>query len=141
MIRKAPGIREILPDNQLTYRAKEHIEKDYNCSIRNIEIFDLKEVEMRAMKKRYFNKEENTDIITLEYKDKKAVEIEIYLNLERIEENAKKYKQELKEELLRVIIHAFLHVAGEKDSDKREKQKMKAAEDYYLEIVSRETKH
>lgn len=76
-----------------------------------------------------------TDIITFDYSSSKnALEGEIYISLDRIVENAKKFKSTLDNELHRVIIHGILHLIGYKDKSKADKLLMRKKEDTYLSL-------
>jgi probable rRNA maturation factor len=76
-----------------------------------------------------------TDIITFDNSESpKTVEGDIFISIERVEENAKKLSVPFIEELRRVIIHGVLHLVGY--SDKRESQikQMRKKEDTYLSL-------
>jgi rRNA maturation RNase YbeY len=83
-----------------------------------------------------------TDIVTFQYTDPKApVTSDIYVSIDRVRENAKKYRNSFRNELFRVLFHGALHLCGYKDKLQRDIQLMRAKEEYYLKkYVSRETK-
>jgi rRNA maturation RNase YbeY len=53
---------------------------------------------------------------------------DIFISVERVRENAKKYGVPFRMELLRVMIHGILHLLGLKDKTPAEEKKMRAAE-------------
>jgi rRNA maturation RNase YbeY len=71
-----------------------------------IQTLSIKKI--RELKKMYFNIDNFTDTITLIYDD--SVFIFICLNV--IYNNSRKYKVSYEEELLRVLIHSLLHSCG-----------------------------
>ena len=73
-----------------------------------------------------------TDVITFDYSDHDFLSGEIYVSSDRVMENAKKFSQPYKTELIRVIIHGFLHICGYKDKNTKEKLQMTQKEDFYL---------
>jgi probable rRNA maturation factor len=76
-----------------------------------------------------------TDIITFDYSlSKKILEGEIYISIERIKENAIKFKRSFDEELHRVIIHGVLHLIGYKDKKSADKALMRKKEEAYLSL-------
>ena len=76
-----------------------------------------------------------TDIITFDYEEDLDVENnEILISWDRVIENAKTFNESLKNELHRVCIHGLLHLAGHNDQSDKEKQKMRALEDKYINL-------
>ena len=79
---------------------------------------------LRKLKKTYFHKDILTDVITFNLEEEgEPIEGEIYISLERIRENAQKFKQDIAIEIRRVIIHGCLHLIGYDDKTLEEKKK------------------
>lgn len=76
-----------------------------------------------------------TDIITFDYCVGNIVSGEIYISVERIDENAKTFFQKFDREVCRIIIHGVLHLLGYKDKLPSDKLQMTAKEDYYLSLL------
>jgi rRNA maturation RNase YbeY len=99
----------------------------------NITLIMSEDKKLRKLKKTYFHKDILTDVITFNLEEEgEPIEGEIYISLERIRENAKKFKQEIAIEIRRVIIHGCLHLIGYDDKTLKEKKEMTRLEDYYL---------
>ena len=81
-----------------------------------------------------------TDILTFDISDTQSIAGELYISMERIKENAKKFNVKNKVELSRVIIHGILHLLKYKDKFKNEKIIMREKEDYYLGKLDEEIK-
>lgn len=79
------------------------------------------------MKHDYF-----TDIITFNYNNNKTVNGEIYISIETVYRNSKKYGVSLKNELLRVMVHGVLHLIGYDDKNENEKKRMREEEDIWI---------
>jgi probable rRNA maturation factor len=76
-----------------------------------------------------------TDIITFNTsEDVELVEGDIYISVERVAENATKFKVEFDQELHRVIVHGVLHLLGFSDKNSRQKLIMRKKEDAYLSL-------
>jgi len=76
-----------------------------------------------------------TDIITFDNSTQSGIiEAEIYISINRVSENAKKFKASFDEELHRVIIHGVLHLLGFKDKKPTEKALMRKKEEAYLSL-------
>ena len=83
-----------------------------------------------------------TDIITFELSStEEDILAEIYISIDRVRENAIKFKTTFRSELLRVMFHGVLHLLGLKDKTENEAQVMRAKEDELLNLfhISRET--
>jgi probable rRNA maturation factor len=77
-----------------------------------------------------------TDIISfnLSPDPKEAVEGELYISADRVQDNAVEQHVPFKEELHRVIFHGILHLSGFKDKTKKDILTMRQAEDKYLSL-------
>lgn len=76
-----------------------------------------------------------TDIISFDYTVGKELHGDIYISIERIEENAKEYSASFNDELYRVIIHGILHYCGYKDKSKEESDVMRSKENWALKLL------
>lgn len=112
------------------------IEIDYNIKIKQLGIIILSDEQLREINIKYLKSDYYTDIITFDYTENKSeIEGELCISIDRIEENAKKYKISEKEELYRVIIHGILHLTGENDEKKEQKKRMQDKENQYLKLI------
>jgi len=87
---------------------------------------------LSLINKKYLNHSTYTDIITFDYSEEGKVSGDIMVSIERVRDNAKKYKIAFETELGRVMAHGLLHLAGYKDKTKGEKEIMTTKEDSYL---------
>ena len=76
-----------------------------------------------------------TDIITFDYSAGNEIISEIYISVDRVADNAKKYSQTFEDEIHRVIIHGVLHLCGYKDKLAEDKQIMRDKENHYLSLL------
>jgi probable rRNA maturation factor len=90
---------------------------------------------LRKMKKKYFNIDVYTDVITFNLEEMdKPLDGEIYISAQRAGENAKKYGVAWKDEIIRLIIHGSLHLLGYDDRTEDEKEIMTSLENKYISI-------
>jgi rRNA maturation RNase YbeY len=77
-----------------------------------------------------------TDIITFDLSapGSLVIDAEIYISVDTIRDNAKRFNTSISRELHRVIFHGILHLCGYKDKTVMEKKKMTKKEDYYLNL-------
>jgi rRNA maturation RNase YbeY len=81
----------------------------------------------------YLNHDTLTDIITFDNSSqKKIIESDIFISIERVKENANKFNKDFEEELRRVLVHGALHLCGLKDKSKKDKFAMREAEENAL---------
>lgn len=73
-----------------------------------------------------------TDIISFDYTLGKLISGDIYISVERVLENAKKFSQTFENERNRVIIHGVLHYLGFKDKTAADKAVMRKEEEACL---------
>lgn len=87
----------------------------------------------------YLNHSDYTDIISFNNSENlKIVEGDIFISIERVSENAKKFGTSFHRELCRVIIHGALHLLGYQDKSSPNKKQMRKKEDAYLSLLYEE---
>ena len=86
------------------------------------------------MNNKYLKHNTLTDIISFDYTMGKTISGDIFISIDRVTENALKYKVRINDELHRVMIHGVLHFCGFKDKTTSEKELMRKKEDYYLSL-------
>ncbi len=88
---------------------------------------------LHEMNVEYLKHDTLTDIITF---DNSEVEDEItgdiFISVDRVVDNARKFEVSIEEELHRVMVHGVLHLIGYKDKKKEEKETMRFKENFYL---------
>ena len=79
-----------------------------------------------------------TDIITFDQRDSPdlPLEADIFISVDRVRENAVQLRETFYHELLRVIVHGFLHLLGYLDTNDELKQQMRCLEDKYLHLYT-----
>jgi rRNA maturation RNase YbeY len=76
-----------------------------------------------------------TDIITFDTSEEKGlVSGDIFISIDRVNDNAIKFKKDPDNELHRVIIHGVLHLIGYSDKTANKKSIMRGKEDAYLSL-------
>ena len=91
---------------------------------------------LKELKKKYFNQDIYTDVITFNLEDKnKPIDGEIYISLPRVIDNSKTYNSNVSKEFKRVMIHGILHLFGYEDITINQKKEMTLLEDKYINLV------
>ena len=88
----------------------------------------------------YLNHDTYTDIITFDNSDASTgsagkIESDIFISLERVEANAKKFNTTFENELYRVLAHGLLHLCGYKDKTKKDATLMRQKEEESLTML------
>ncbi len=90
------------------------------------------------LNQRFLERDTLTDVIAFDYgEDSKEVSGDVFISIERINDNAASLEQTLDHEVKRVIIHGVLHLCGYADKTPDEKASMTLNEDKYLSLLPR----
>lgn len=89
------------------------------------------------MNQSYLEHDTFTDVITFNYVEGSLISGDIFISIDRIEENAKSFEVDPHKELHRVIIHGVLHLLGYNDKTPEEAQEIRAKEDFYLTLLAK----
>ena len=87
----------------------------------------------------YLQHDTLTDVITLDHIDASStrlIEGDIYISVERVQENAAAYQCTHMQELHRVMAHGLLHLLGYDDRELEAKEKMRQKEKECLDILA-----
>lgn len=89
--------------------------------------------------KEYLKHHTYTDIITFDLSSKGSNDLiaDIYISIERVQENAENFDVKFTKELLRVIIHGALHLCGYKDKTANEKKAFRIRETRWINYYSK----
>jgi len=83
----------------------------------------------------YLNHDTYTDIITFDNSEKEFdIAGDIFVSIDRVDENAKTNKQKVETELNRVLVHGLLHLMGYKDKTKEESTMMRQKEEESINL-------
>lgn len=94
----------------------------------------LSDEELLKINVEFLDHDTYTDIITFDYNRGNMIIGEIYMSLDRINENSKKNEVTFEKEFDRILIHGLLHLLGYKDKEPDDKILMTQKEDYYLSL-------
>jgi probable rRNA maturation factor len=89
------------------------------------------------LNQKYLKHDYYTDILTFDLTDpgeSSLLTAEIYISVERVQENAKEFKANFVDELHRVMVHGLLHCIGFRDETDHEEYEMRHEEDKALAL-------
>ena len=119
---------------------KDHIIQLINLSLKatkynqvKINLIFCDNDKLNSFKRKYFDDDVLTDIVTFPIKNDNDLEAEIYISIEMAKLNAYEFNVSLNNELSRLIIHGVLHLIGFNDNTKDAKKIMFSKQE---EIIS-----
>ena len=80
----------------------------------------------------YLNHDTLTDIISFDYTVGNEINGDIFISVERVQDNANDFEVSFEDELRRVLVHGVLHYCGYKDKSEQDEVLMRAKEDEKL---------
>jgi rRNA maturation RNase YbeY len=108
------------------------LKKDNHHAL-NINIIFCNDKYLRSINKKYLQHDYNTDILTFDNTTvAKKTEGDIFISIDTVKKNSKRYSVSFDDELHRVMAHGILHLLGYKDSSAKEKMKMRQLENFWL---------
>jgi probable rRNA maturation factor len=84
--------------------------------------------------KQYLNHDYYTDIISFDYSVGNELHGDIFVSVQRVQENAEDFNVTFDEELKRVVIHGILHYCGYKDKSEQDQLIMRQKEDEKIKM-------
>ncbi len=82
----------------------------------------------------YLNHDTLTDIISFDYTVGNLIQGDIFISIERVQDNAKDFNVSFKEELKRVLSHGVLHYCGYKDKSPKDEALMRSKEEEKMQM-------
>lgn len=86
---------------------------------------------LHEMNVQYLDHDTLTDVITFPYSDLRVAG-DIFISVDRVQDNARDLNVPLTQELHRVMVHGVLHLMGYEDDTPEKKALMREKEDLYL---------
>ena len=124
-------IKEFSLPSKINEWIKQTIENE-NKETAEINVIFCSDKYLLKMNKKHLKHDYFTDIITFDYCQGNLVSGDLFVSVDRVEENANKYDTDFTNELSRVIIHGVLHLIGYNDKTEKEQTIMTEKENYYL---------
>lgn len=120
-------------------------EEDYTSWIENViesEGKDLGELSyifcddeyLLEINQQYLDHDTLTDIISFDYTEGNVVSGDIFISVERVQDNADDFNVSFEDELKRVIIHGVLHYCGYKDKSESDELLMRSKEEEKIKM-------
>ncbi|WP_136669154.1 rRNA maturation RNase YbeY [Flavobacterium sp. H122] len=82
----------------------------------------------------YLDHDTLTDIISFDYTEGDVVSGDIFISVDRVQDNASDFNVSFEDELKRVMIHGVLHYCGYKDKSESDEVLMRSKEDEKIKM-------
>ncbi len=82
----------------------------------------------------YLDHDTLTDIISFDYTVGNLIQGDIFVSVERVQDNANDFKVSFEEELKRVLSHGVLHYCGYKDKSPKDEALMRSKEEEKMQM-------
>ena len=107
--------------------------ESYGFEVGDISYIFCDDKYLLQINQQYLNHDDLTDIISFDYSEEKLISGDIFISVERVQENASLFKVDFQQELLRVMSHGILHFMGFKDKNEKDQLEMRKNEDICIE--------
>ena len=108
------------------------IEENEICKIIEINYQLISDKKILEINNKYLNHNYFTDVIAFDRNRGSRKMADIYVSVERVQDNSQNLGVLFQTELNRVMLHGLLHVLGYNDTEKKDKILMSKKEDYYI---------
>ena len=102
--------------------------RDERKSVGNINYIFTTDQDLLEMNRHYLGHDYFTDILTFDYTEGNRISGDIFISIDRVEENAASFGAVTDDELRRVMVHGVLHLMGYGDDSAEEKEAMRRLE-------------
>jgi len=127
---KPVKLKKTIVKNHIKYLIGNELKKTGNISV-----VLCSDNYLLEMNRKYLEHDYYTDIITFDYVEGDIISGDLFISVDRVKENAAKFETTFLNELVRVIFHGVLHLAGYKDKTTSDEQLMRKKENFYLSEV------
>lgn len=107
----------------------QNISQSYDFEIQQLNYIFCNDEYLHQINLEYLDHDTYTDIITFDNSEQiQKIEGDIFISIERVQDNSQAFKVSFEQELQRVAVHGLLHLLGFKDKTKDEQTLMRLKE-------------
>lgn len=125
------------PDKRLTARWLADVAASEGYVLGDVSYIFCSSERLLEMNRQYLGHDYYTDVITFDYSDRKGSHIvsgDVFIDVETVADNARRYGATALQEMRRVVVHGVLHLCGQGDKTPRTNAQMHRKEDKYLKF-------
>lgn len=106
----------------------------HDRNIREITYILTTDTEVLILNQTYLKHDYYTDVLAFDRSTGRELEGDIFISLDRVDENSRAFQVAFDEELRRVMVHGLLHMIGYRDNKEKGRAEMKNAENEALKL-------
>ncbi|MEN8191802.1 MAG: rRNA maturation RNase YbeY [Bacteroidota bacterium] len=130
--------KNIKIDKKIIHSIVSKLKDNLNFKIESVNINFVTSEQMIEINKTYLNHNYDTDIITFNYSGSHTdLDGEIFISVHQAIDNSLIFNVNLDSEIIRLIVHGFLHLLGYDDKKASDKKIMKLEEDKLTENLDK----
>ena len=124
-------------EKELSYNSwLQSVALEEGSKIRELNYIFMTDEELLQMNIEYLSHDTYTDVITFDNSESEEfITGDIFISVERVQENAKTFNTIFENELSRVMVHGLLHLLGYEDKSDDDLKNMRSLEDKYLQLL------
>lgn len=125
------------PDKRLTARWLADVAASEGYVLGDVSYIFCSSGRLLEMNRQYLGHDYYTDVITFDYSGRKGTHIvsgDVFIDVETVADNARRYGATALQEMRRVMVHGVLHLCGQGDKTPRTNAQMHRKEDRYLKF-------
>lgn len=123
-----------LPKRRITKWIK-NIASLYQKAVGELSFIYCTDEVILKVNREYLSHNYYTDIITFDYSKSRYISGDMFISMDTVRSNAKKFTVPFENELYRVMIHGVLHLCGVDDTTEDLRKIMVQSEDYALSLL------
>ncbi len=102
-------------------------------SVDNINVVLVEDDYLLEVNRKFLKHDYRTDVISFSLETEGPIDGEVYVSVDRARVQARRYKIPAVREIVRLIVHGVLHLAGWEDGTRAEKLRMRKRENVFIE--------
>lgn len=127
------GITFQLADESFVKAWLAYLIKQNKHAIQELNFIFVSDAYLLEMNKKHLDHDYYTDILTFSYEEN-PIHADIYISVERVQDNAKALQIPFKDEIHRVMAHGILHILGYDDHAEDDVKHMREQEEMALSL-------
>jgi rRNA maturation RNase YbeY len=130
----APSIPFVLPHKTVVKQWLKAVAAAEKKRVGEVSFVFCDDAEVLRINRQYLQHDYYTDVITFDYSVGDVIAGDVFISVDTVQANARRFKQSFEDELNRVMVHGILHLCGYRDGTAAERKQMRAKEDAYVPV-------